>query len=96
MIIITRVSNTKQYRESQSKRRKERKMRKTECIETENKILVDIVGLRAMLSVGRNSAHKIGEAAGAVVKVGRRNFYNVSKVNDYIRKVSGANINVRG
>lgn len=71
-------------------------MRKTDFIETENKMLVDIIGLQALLSVGRISAREIGERSGAVVKVGRRNFYNVKKVENYITKVSGTNIDVIG
>lgn len=59
-------------------------MRKTNVIESDNKITVDINGLQAMLSVGRNTANEIGEKAGAVIRIGRRKLYNVNKVQAYI------------
>ena len=63
-------------------------MHKTNTIETENKITVDINGLQAMLSIGRNTAAEIGEKAGAVIRIGRRKLYNVSKIEAYMNKLS--------
>ena len=63
-------------------------MRKTTNTETENKITVDINGLQAMLSIGRNTAAEIGEKAGAVIRVGRRKLYNVRKIEEYMNKLS--------
>lgn len=63
-------------------------MRKTNVKEANVKITVDIVGLQNMLSVGKNTAYKIGEEAGAVVRLGKRKLYIVSKIEDYINKKS--------
>lgn len=63
-------------------------MHKTNSVETENKITVDIYGLQAMLSIGRNTAAEIGEKAGAVIRVGRRKLYNVRKIEEYMNKLS--------
>ena len=53
-------------------------------------IAVDITGLQALLSVGKNTALQIGKDAGAVVHVGRkRTLYNVSKIKEYINALSG-------
>lgn len=59
-------------------------MRKTNNIDCDNKITVDINGLQALLSLGRASADDIGEKAGAVIRVGRRKLYNVDKVKNYL------------
>ena len=59
-------------------------MKKTKNFETDNKMTVDINGLRAMLSVGRKSAEDIGRNANALIKVGRRNLYSVKKIQAYI------------
>ena len=50
----------------------------------ENPIAVDIKGLMGMLSCGYKSANKVGENAGAVVRVGRRKLYNVEKIKAYL------------
>lgn len=63
-------------------------MRKTKVIDGGKKFTVDINGLQAMLSMGKSSADKIGEMAGAVIRVGRRKFYNVQKVEDFLNSVS--------
>ena len=63
-------------------------MRKTNVKEANVKITVDIVGLQNMLTVGKNTAYKIGEEAGAVVRLGKRKLYIVSKVEDYINRKS--------
>lgn len=55
-----------------------------------NKIMVSIEELQDMLSVGRNTAKQIGIDAGASVKVGRRRLYNVSKVEEYMNRLTEA------
>lgn len=59
-------------------------MYKTNVKENNKKITVDIIGLQNMLSVGKNTANKIGEEAGAVVRLGKRKIYIVSKIEAYI------------
>lgn len=63
-------------------------MRKTQTFETKEKIAVDIIGLQAMLSIGRKSASEIGEKAGAVIRIGRRKLYNVEKVKQYMENMT--------
>ncbi len=64
-------------------------MRMREKKEIETRVAVDIAGLMDMLSVGRNTAMKIAEAAGATIKIGRRRLYNVSKIQSYMDARSG-------
>lgn len=52
------------------------------------KILVDTMGLQEMLSSGRASAVLIGTEAGARVQTGRRVFWNVKKVQQYLDTIS--------
>lgn len=54
----------------------------------ENQMLVDTNGLQEMLSAGRPAAVKIGMDAGARVQSGRRVFWNVRKVQQYIDAIS--------
>lgn len=54
----------------------------------ENQMLVDTNGLQEMLSAGRPAAVKIGTDAGARVQSGRRVFWNVRKVQQYIDAIS--------
>ncbi len=63
-------------------------MHKTNIIETDNKITVDINGLQAMLSVGKNTAADVGEKAGAVIRIGRRKLYNVRKIELYMEQLT--------
>lgn len=63
-------------------------MHKTNIIEADNKIAVDINGLQAMLSVGKNTAAEIGEKAGAVIRIGRRKLYNVRKIELYVEQLT--------
>lgn len=63
-------------------------MHKTNIIETDNKITVDINGLQAMLSVGKNTAANVGEKAGAVIRIGRRKLYNVKKIEEYMQQLT--------
>ena len=59
-------------------------MKKTNYIETENKVTVDIVGLQALLSCGIVTAKQIAEKAGATIYIGRRRLYNVEKIKKYL------------
>jgi predicted DNA-binding transcriptional regulator AlpA len=53
--------------------------------ETHNKkITVDVKELADMLSIGRNTALRIGEEAGAKIRIGRRVVYSVAKIQEYI------------
>lgn len=54
----------------------------------ENQMLIDTNGLQEMLSAGRPAAIKIGTDAGARVQSGRRVFWNVRKVQQYIDAIS--------
>lgn len=65
-------------------------MNKTNVIESNNKIAVDINGLQGMLSVGKNTAADIGEKAGAVIRIGRRKLYNVKKIEAYVQQLTEA------
>lgn len=62
-------------------------MRERTRRENSQTITVDIIGLQAMLSVGRNTAERIGKEAGAVVKIGARKLYNVKKIQQYIDQI---------
>lgn len=53
-------------------------------IATENTILVDTVALAQILSCGRDTAIKIGTAAGARIKVGKRVLWHLATVQDYV------------
>lgn len=44
--------------------------------------------LRQLLSCGRNTAVRIGEEAGAKIKIGKRSLWNVSKVQHYLDSIS--------
>ena len=48
------------------------------------KLYVDITELAWLTSLGKNTAARIGEQAGAVVRVGRRKLYNVEAVCKYL------------
>lgn len=54
----------------------------------EQRLTVDTNNLKEMLGCGRNTAIKIGIAAGAKVKFGRRTVWNVSKVQRYIDSIT--------
>ena len=51
-------------------------------------LLVDTLGLQEILSSGRPAAVKIGTEAGARVQVGRRVFWNVKKIQEYLDRIS--------
>ncbi|MCR5769390.1 MAG: hypothetical protein K6G45_13060 [Lachnospiraceae bacterium] len=52
--------------------------------ETSNKIMVDIVGLKNLLSCGEMTAQSIANAANASIKIGKRRLYNVEKIKKYL------------
>ena len=63
-------------------------MKKTKDRGAEARIAVDIEGLAAILSCGRDTAKRIGEDAEARICVGRRVLYSVTKVERYIEKMA--------
>ena len=63
-------------------------MHKTKTTNNTNCMAVDINKLQEMLGVGKNTADKIGKDAGAVIHVGRRKLFNVSKIQKYIDSIT--------
>lgn len=63
-------------------------MRRTKHSDAANRLAVDINELAAMLSCGKATARKIGEGAGAKIRIGRRVLYSISKIEDYIENLS--------
>ena len=65
-------------------------MRKTRLYEDVeiSRIAVNTDQLRAILSCGRATAEKIGEAAGAKIKIGKRTLWNAEKVRRYLSEIS--------
>lgn len=51
-------------------------------------MLVDTPGLQEILSSGRPAAVRIGTEAGARVQAGRRVFWNVKKIQQYLDAIS--------
>ena len=51
-------------------------------------LLVDTLGLQEILSSGRPAAVRIGTEAGARVQSGRRVFWNVKKIQQYLDAIS--------
>lgn len=49
---------------------------------------VDTAGLQKLLNSGRRTATQIGTAAGAKFCVGRRVYWNVSKIRKYLDEIS--------
>ena len=52
------------------------------------KLTITTDRLQAMLGCGRKSAVQIGDLAGARIQLGKRVLWNVSKVRDYVNRVS--------
>ena len=52
------------------------------------KLTITTDRLQAMLGCGRKSAIHIGDLAGARIQLGKRVLWNVSKVRDYVNRVS--------
>ena len=57
-------------------------------VSEQNRLAVDTRGLQNLLSCGRVTAVQIGEDAGARIEIGRRVFWNVSKIKDYLDVIS--------
>lgn len=53
-----------------------------------DKKLVDTAELQFLVCAGRKTAVEIGTAANAKIKVGRRIFWNVKKVQQYLDSIS--------
>lgn len=66
-----------------------RSTKKFESGDSQDKIAVTTEELQALLSCGRYSAVQIGEAAEARIQIGKRVFWNVQKVREYINLISG-------
>lgn len=56
---------------------------------SEKVLTTDSNGLAGMLGCGLATATKIGNEAGARIQIGRRVLYKVSKVEEYLEKISG-------
>lgn len=61
---------------------------KFENIDTQEKIAITTPELQSMLSCGRCSAVQIGELAEARIQIGKRVFWNVEKIKEYISLIS--------
>lgn len=61
---------------------------KFDNIDTQDKIAITTGELQSMLSCGRDSAVRIGEAAEARIQIGKRVFWNVNKIKVYIDLIS--------
>lgn len=57
-------------------------------IESTQKLSVDTDGLQAILGCGRKTAVQIGELAEAKIRIGKRVFWNVEKVKQYLDDIS--------
>ena len=57
--------------------------------EVKDVISTDIIGLQAITGLGRNTAARIGEEAGATIRIGRRKLYNIDKVKQYLNSKTG-------
>ena len=57
------------------------------------KLTVDTPELCRMLSLGRASAVKVAEDAGAVIHVGRRTLYHVGKINTFLEGLTDEQAN---
>jgi hypothetical protein len=65
-----------------------RETQKDYSVKPSEKVLLDIVELQLMLCAGRKTALAVGTAAHAKVQIGRRVFWNVKKVQEYIDQIS--------
>lgn len=57
-------------------------------VDTNDKIAITTEELQSMLSCGRSSAVQIGQMAEARIQIGKRVFWNVKKVREYIDLIS--------
>lgn len=53
-------------------------------------VTIDINALMVMLGVGRCTAQKVADEAGASLHIGTRKLYNVDKIKAYIDKLTEA------
>lgn len=65
-------------------------MRKAQYEETKNVITVDLPRLQSMLCVGRATAEKIAREAKAVIRIGDRKLYKVSKIDAYLDSLASS------
>lgn len=65
-----------------------RKRTFVDSIDPKQRVLVDTKALQKLTDCGRDTAVKIGTAAGARVKIGRRVLWNVEKVREYLEGIS--------
>lgn len=65
-------------------------MRKTNPGEEKNRLTYNKKELPARLGCGLHTAEKIAAEAGAVMHIGSRVLYNVSKIEKYLDRISGA------
>lgn len=59
---------------------------------TTYKLYVGVNELKDLLSVGRNTALKIGIDSGASVKIGKRRLYNVETIKRYMASLQNEKI----
>ncbi len=57
-------------------------------VDTNDKIAITTEELQSMLSCGRSSAVHIGQMAEARIQIGKRVFWNVKKIREYIDLIS--------
>ena len=57
-------------------------------VDTNDKIAITTEELQSMLSCGRSSAVQIGQRAEARIQIGKRVFWNVKKIREYIDLIS--------
>lgn len=57
-------------------------------VDTNDKIAITTEELQSMLSCGRSSAVQIGQLAEARIQIGKRVFWNVKKIKEYIDLIS--------
>lgn len=55
-------------------------------IELNKRIAIDILGLMELLSCGRATAVEVANQACAVLKFGKRTLYSVDKIREFINK----------
>lgn len=67
-----------------------RKTKSYEDVQISNRVAVNTDQLRAMLSCGRATAEKIGDAAGARIRIsGRRVLWSMDKIKEYLERMAG-------
>ena len=62
--------------------------KRIESTSKQPKILVDTSELATLLSVGRDTAKRIGIESNSIVRLGRRKLYNLEKVMDYVNSIA--------